>query len=400
MSNLLERLHHSQFFYLLTSPYRFIEVAKYLPVAALLSAALTITGISHWIDEGKAESLRKTALVDVVRAAIEDERSDDVGGVQTAGDIFLQYPTSAQLLSSFVSLLVDRSVERGDLLGTAKLRSTAALMQVLGRPVGAAVAAALSCHLIGAYAYYILTRASVDCAAEGLQTCKPLRLVSVISTLVALLVVWRTRRANRRLLWERIGQCQTPLPDGVIVFLAASQGFRIKAVARTLLTIALLEAGMLVLAISLVNFSLALVLGSTLCIPLCLAKLPQSTSSRSSGTAQEARRSVSPASNDTDHVENLLPSLPTTGALTSTTKISLALQSAVLLSLTPYSLIYLAKAATHFSGNEHASTMLDWAFDYALLQHHILGTLTIPVITLVYLPLVLLAFVATLLAAG
>ncbi|MCO5597159.1 hypothetical protein L7F22_051235 [Adiantum nelumboides] len=312
MSNLLERLHHSQFFYLLTSPYRFIEVAKYLPVAALLSAALTITGISHWIEEGKAESLRKTALVDVVRAAIEDERSDEVGGLQTAGDIFLQYPTSAQLLSSFVSLLVDRSVERGDLLGTAKLRSIAALMQVLGRPVGAAVAAALSCHLIGAYAYYILTRASVDCAAEGLQTCKPLRLVSVISTLGCLLVVWRTRRANKRLLWERIGQCQTPLPDGVIAFLAASQGFRIKAVARTLLTIALLEAGMLLLAISLVNFSLALVLGSALCIPFAWPS-SQSTLSRSSGPAQRARRSISPASNDTDHVENLLPSLPRRG---------------------------------------------------------------------------------------
>ncbi|PWN34863.1 Gaa1-domain-containing protein, partial [Meira miltonrushii] len=52
MSNLLERLHHSHFFYILTSPERFIEVTKYLPVAILFGVALLIAGIALWVDEG------------------------------------------------------------------------------------------------------------------------------------------------------------------------------------------------------------------------------------------------------------------------------------------------------------------------------------------------------------
>lgn len=47
-SNLHERLHHSQFFYLLTSPWRYIPIAMYILVPVLLGAALTLQGLDLW----------------------------------------------------------------------------------------------------------------------------------------------------------------------------------------------------------------------------------------------------------------------------------------------------------------------------------------------------------------
>lgn len=410
MSNLLERLHHSQFFYLLTSPYRFIEVAKYLPVAAFLSVALTIVGIGIWIDEGRRSHQRKVTLLEALRAAIDEEMDESnlIHGKEVIhfNDVPLDSPTVAQLLSRFISLLVDRSLQRGELIGTNKLRSAATLMQVLGRPTLSASAVVLSCHFIGGYAYYIITRAPVNCAENGLDRCKSLRLVSAITMLSTMLVIWRTQASNKNLLSRRLIHCQNQLPDTLIPFLLTFQAFRTKAIARTVYSFALLETGMLIFGISLVNFSLAFVFGFILCIPFCTFKLPSSTSTREiqESTMTELERSASPASNDTDNVELITRSLASNQSLSWQTKLRLWLQAGAFVLLTPFSLVYLAKAACIAACHYHwmdlsASTWLDWTFDDVLFQHHLLGTLALPFITLVYLPIVLVALVANALAA-
>ncbi|EJD54545.1 Gaa1-domain-containing protein [Auricularia subglabra TFB-10046 SS5] len=48
MNNLLERLHASFFFYLMTGPTSFLTVGLYLPSAIILGIAITVTGLGIW----------------------------------------------------------------------------------------------------------------------------------------------------------------------------------------------------------------------------------------------------------------------------------------------------------------------------------------------------------------
>lgn len=51
-NNLLERLHASFFFYLLTTPGTFMKIGKFLPSAVLVSAAMMISGLGDWVNAG------------------------------------------------------------------------------------------------------------------------------------------------------------------------------------------------------------------------------------------------------------------------------------------------------------------------------------------------------------
>lgn len=408
MSNLLERLHHSQFFYLLTSPYRFIEVATYLPVVTLLSVALTIVGIGIWNIERGTSYHRKSTLVNALRDAIEDERhvskpTHAIGRIVSASDVPLEEPTAAQLLSSFVALLVDRSLQRGDLIGTNKLRSAASLMQGFGQPVFLATVLVVGCHLLGWLAYCLISQAPIDCAVNGVHTCKPLRLITAVTGLSIIFIVWQIRRSSRALLSSRLHQCQALLPTTLLPLLSSLQEFRAKAVARTAYSLVVLETGMFILAISLVNFSMALVFGAVLCFPLCIFTIPASTQALQIDTTR-VDRSVSPASDDTDHVESLTLSIVTTQRASWALKLRLWTQAGIFFLLSPFSLLYLATGICHaacrlLSQACFAYTHLDWVFDSTLLQHHLLGTLALPFLTFVYMPIVLVASAANSLAA-
>ncbi|KAF8911984.1 Gaa1-like protein [Gymnopilus junonius] len=50
MNNLLERLHASFFFYILTGPQHFLKIGLYLPSAILISVAIMFHGLSTWVD--------------------------------------------------------------------------------------------------------------------------------------------------------------------------------------------------------------------------------------------------------------------------------------------------------------------------------------------------------------
>lgn len=52
MNNLLERLHASFFFYIMTGPQRFMKIGFYLPSAILISVAMMFHGLSTWVDAG------------------------------------------------------------------------------------------------------------------------------------------------------------------------------------------------------------------------------------------------------------------------------------------------------------------------------------------------------------
>lgn len=55
VNNLLERLHASFFFYLLTSPDEFIVIGKYLTSAVLVGISLELNGLHGWVASGWQE---------------------------------------------------------------------------------------------------------------------------------------------------------------------------------------------------------------------------------------------------------------------------------------------------------------------------------------------------------
>ncbi|KAI0044807.1 Gaa1-domain-containing protein [Auriscalpium vulgare] len=55
MNNLLERLHASFFFYILTTPGKFLKIGMYLPSAVLVAVALMFGGMGEWVSAGWVE---------------------------------------------------------------------------------------------------------------------------------------------------------------------------------------------------------------------------------------------------------------------------------------------------------------------------------------------------------
>jgi glycosylphosphatidylinositol transamidase len=52
MNNLLERLHASFFFYLLTTPRTFLKIGLYLPAPIMISVSLLFGGLQAWVQAG------------------------------------------------------------------------------------------------------------------------------------------------------------------------------------------------------------------------------------------------------------------------------------------------------------------------------------------------------------
>lgn len=55
MNNLLERLHASFFFYIMTTPSSFLKIGSYLPSAVLVAVSLMFGGLREWVNAGWVE---------------------------------------------------------------------------------------------------------------------------------------------------------------------------------------------------------------------------------------------------------------------------------------------------------------------------------------------------------
>ncbi|KAI9454996.1 Gaa1-domain-containing protein [Lactarius psammicola] len=55
MNNLLERLHASFFFYIMTTPSSFLKIGGYLPSVVLVAASLMFGGLGEWVNAGWVE---------------------------------------------------------------------------------------------------------------------------------------------------------------------------------------------------------------------------------------------------------------------------------------------------------------------------------------------------------
>lgn len=136
MSNLLERLHHSQFFYLLLNPRRFVPIGTAILIPLFLSIALTIGGLALWFAEEKASRQERDAVLSSLGQTLSQ-----------VGDVQPEVPTLAWYRESLVEKYVAGSekgeTERGSLDEHAdKLRESM-------RPIPTALACVGSSVLAG-----------------------------------------------------------------------------------------------------------------------------------------------------------------------------------------------------------------------------------------------------------
>jgi GPI-anchor transamidase subunit GAA1 len=60
-NNLLEHLHASFFFYILTGPDTFMKIGSYLPSAILISVSLMVGGLADYVNAGWERTRQKSS---------------------------------------------------------------------------------------------------------------------------------------------------------------------------------------------------------------------------------------------------------------------------------------------------------------------------------------------------
>lgn len=153
MSNLLERLHHSQFFYFLSTPTTFIQIGLALPCALLLSAALTIQGLKRWTKEGSIAKQRKNRLLNSFRDEITGLSSTKNESENSSPrDLQTENPTTEQLVESLIEVLPADSFEKDESLFFKvknQCRKFRKGLDETDRPIGAALGIMAACQVLG-----------------------------------------------------------------------------------------------------------------------------------------------------------------------------------------------------------------------------------------------------------
>ncbi|CAE6465896.1 unnamed protein product, partial [Rhizoctonia solani] len=161
MNNLLERLHASFFFYLLTSAQSFVKIGGYLPAAVIMSIAMTLGGLALWVEAGWFQAPAAISDEDQ-KSAIDDGEQVELSkrwlkrsrpvvdafalvgcthllgaamlfalGTKASVRVFTDYPTSYLGLLSVVTALVPFLLARLPRLNPSATENTAPLSIIL-----------------------------------------------------------------------------------------------------------------------------------------------------------------------------------------------------------------------------------------------------------------------------
>lgn len=209
MSNLLERLHHSQFFYLLLSPRRFVPIGTAILIPLFLSISLTIGGLGLWFAEEKVSRVGREAVLKGLGPAVGGE-----------GDVQPETPTLGWYRDQVMKKYLNGGGEEGVDQHADALRESM-------RPVGMALACTGSAGVMGVGTVY-LCRTLAGPVSPKLTAGFAAILLHPLATSFLLRFL---RSTNRR---RRIG--------------------------ALLLSFAYLQAGMLTAVLSVLNFALATIL--------------------------------------------------------------------------------------------------------------------------------------------
>lgn len=336
-SNLLERLHHSQFFYLLLSPRRFVQVGLYLGVPLLTAAVLTLTGLALWNALGRRRDEQRLHLIHALvwdraggeatdeaeqrSAAARDKRAAAEDAFERAlGQLPLEAPTLDQLQ---VVLRSDEAVRRASIDAYV----------ALGRPVWLTLTCMGAAHIAAFLCLAIAQHAPLQCVQAGLASCAPLVYVQGITL------------ASPFLLATLAVACGGARAAG--------------SMAACLHAFAMLHAGTIASVLALLNVAQA----TTMIAVLCVTLYPVSWAPilRSPSLAERQIRAV-----------------------------LYLFQALFLVAVAPTTLLFIAEAASARLSNSHSALgALYTTVNMALWDSHILRTVTLPFIFLAYLPPVL-----------
>lgn len=243
-SNLIERLHHSQFFYLLSSPGKFVQLGIYLPIALLLSVALTLTGLSIWLSEGAMASKQQR---DFVKSCWK--QSTSASDTYEPRDAALASPNTLDLqvrLAHFELVLSEsRQGKHSNDVNRTRLLRSLALMDLQKRPIKRTLTLMLCCHVL-----------------------------SLLATILSQALLHRRAGASEGLLLGTflltgLNQLYSSSSEQASAALLNRQQQRL-SLAGLLHAFTMLHAGMGIAVLSVLNFSAAAVMGILLTVPLFL----------------------------------------------------------------------------------------------------------------------------------
>ncbi|EPQ25784.1 uncharacterized protein PFL1_06651 [Pseudozyma flocculosa PF-1] len=156
MSNLLERLHHSQFLYLLVSSRRFVPIGVAILVPLLLSISMTLSGLAAWYREEERSLERKRAWrsrVGLDAASVE--------GVDADADVDMEEPSEWQTRGRCATLWIKHGKAAGG-LAVKEIEAEVERLQQTGRPWKAAVALLVAAISSGALVLAQLRRSDIE----------------------------------------------------------------------------------------------------------------------------------------------------------------------------------------------------------------------------------------------
>lgn len=265
MSNLLERLHHSQFFYLLLTPYRFVPIGIVILIPLFLSISMTISGMQIWYqEEAVSKGIRRALFANT-----------DAGLLVDVDDVEPESPTIAW----YRSLLVERWTERrrqdslDDLPDGPELDQVLKLNQALTssmRPYQSAVLSIVASLICASLTLATLSNMSYDdvqTLPSNVSTVRaPFSRIIVVDTQVV-----PSLHPQTRVCFACVLLCML-LTVGLAVGLRW-QHMEAARMSRLLHAFAGVQAGMGVAVLSVLNFGLATVMSVALITVLTIARL-------------------------------------------------------------------------------------------------------------------------------
>ncbi|CAO1622071.1 unnamed protein product [Parajaminaea phylloscopi] len=378
-SNLIERLHHSQFFYLLTSPKKFVQLGVYLPVALLLSVALTLAGIAKWTEEGRRAQRRRQMFVEAQQRLTdtgEAHREDPQLEVCTLLDYRMD------LAISVTKATCDGFTQEGSQSAdsaTSKRRQLLHALSVLdaqGRPVGTALALTVCGHLLP-LAASVFGSTRLDEWTATWDAASVLQLLAVCGATV----------------WSQHLAPASPLRAGG------------RPLAHLMHAFAMLHAGLGIAVLSLLNFSAALAVGALLTVPLYLLPIPNSE------VTLHLAQHRSEDEGDTVEVSTNPVRLPWSKRVTRLDQIRALAATVFLFAILPWNACRISEYLVRLAASDRADGLpalkqavmslcgsdlacVQDAIEAAFFDHEVLQTNFVPIATFFYTPVVLEAITA------
>lgn len=143
-NNLLERLHASFFFYILTGPTQFLKIGKFLPSAVLISVAMMFTGLKLWVDASWTQEEHET-----------EEKSTQSVWVKQKRPVLnvLILMSSAHVAGGFL-FFITTNRWFGDFLVSGRVKHTIHLANHTSRPRSLFLQPFMSYHSLSAPLYH------------------------------------------------------------------------------------------------------------------------------------------------------------------------------------------------------------------------------------------------------